>query len=370
MNYIKNSSLSDDDVEIAIDLYSDDSNNGLICSAAVILPENYQDDTYKSIYKTEDLSNVKIKELVDYIKNVAIDYSISYTNTNLNTKFICNKDKESQITESISNSMHQCLKKIKVDFDNIIVNFKSFKIYKDSNNVIIPHQLITQDNLYRNLSAAWILSRFYYQEYDSNLVDKGTSSIIEVGIDEAGRGCLSGRVYTGAVILPDTFPDNKYSLIKDSKKLSKKKRNELRKYIEDVALDFSIGYSEPSEIDKENILQATVNAMHKAIKNLKIIPQMILVDGNYFRDYYDSNNNIIPHKLVKGGDNIYRNIAAASILAKVYHDEYVENLLCKNPEYNKYGWSTNMCYGTKQHIDAIKKHGITIHHRKSFSPCN
>ena len=110
--------------------------------------------------------------------------------------------------------------------------------------------------------------------------------------------------------------------------------------------------------------------MHKAIKNLKIIPQMILVDGNYFRDYYDSNNNIIPHKLVKGGDNIYRNIAAASILAKVYHDEYVENLLCKNPEYNKYGWSTNMCYGTKQHIDAIKKHGITIHHRKSFSPCN
>lgn len=192
---------------------------------------------------------------------------------------------------------------------------------------------------------------------------------IEVGIDEAGRGCLSGRVYVGAVILPKEFPDTKFLEIKDSKKLTKKKRSELRDYIQSIALDYAVEYAEASEIDECNILQATINAMHRVIGKLNITPENILVDGTYFKTYKDQFNIIIPHMLVKGGDNKYRNIAAASILAKVYHDEYVEKLLDDNPDYEKYGWRTNMCYGTKEHLEAIKKHGTTKEHRKSFSPC-
>jgi ribonuclease HII len=192
---------------------------------------------------------------------------------------------------------------------------------------------------------------------------------IEAGIDEAGRGCLSGRVYTAAVILPEEFPDEYYLNIKDSKKLSRKKRDEVRRYIETHAIDFGVAFSEPKEIDKHNILHATISAMHKALDKLTVLPSNIIVDGNYFKFYKDKSGEIISHQLITGGDNKFRNIAAASILAKCNHDDYVDKLLENNPDLNKYGWSTNMGYGTKVHMDAIKTHGISKYHRKSFKPC-
>lgn len=192
---------------------------------------------------------------------------------------------------------------------------------------------------------------------------------LEVGIDEAGRGCLAGRVYCGAVILPNTFEDDMYLQIKDSKKLTKKKRDELRKYIENNALAYAVGYSDVNEIDSINILQATLVTMHRVIDKLSIKPEHILVDGNRFNVYMDSNDEVIQHTLITAGDNKYRNIAAASILAKTYHDDYVEDLIAQDKSLKKYGWETNMCYGTKKHMDAIKKYGITKHHRLSFRPC-
>ena len=193
---------------------------------------------------------------------------------------------------------------------------------------------------------------------------------IEAGIDEAGRGCLSGRVYASAVILPNEFPDEDYLNIKDSKKLSRKKRDQMRKYIESVAIDYAVEYAEPKEIDKLNILHATMATMHRALDKLSVIPSNIVVDGNYFKMYSDKDNSIIPHQLIKGGDNKYRNIAAASILSKCYHDDYIDELLEKEPDLLKYGWQTNMGYGTKTHMEAIKKYGITKYHRKSFAPCS
>ena len=150
--------------------------------------------------------------------------------------------------------------------------------------------------------------------------------LIEVGIDEAGRGCLSGRVYVGAVILPKQIEGDMYKQIKDSKKLSKKKRNMLRIYIERIALAYSVAYAEPEEVDDLNILEATLQTMHTALDGLTIEPEQLLVDGNRFHNYISTKGNFIPHELIKGGDNLYYSIAAASILAKVYHDEYVETL--------------------------------------------
>ena len=194
-------------------------------------------------------------------------------------------------------------------------------------------------------------------------------TILEAGIDEAGRGCLSGRVYVGAVILPYEIHDEKYKEIKDSKKLSKKKRKELKEYIENIAIAFNVSYSEPSEIDRQNILQATLNTMHEAVDGLSKQPDLLLVDGNRWNIYTTKDGDVIPHQLIKGGDNLYYSIAAASILAKVYHDEYVENLCKETPDYLKYDWLNNMCYGTKKHIEAIKIYGITKHHRKTFGIC-
>ena len=193
--------------------------------------------------------------------------------------------------------------------------------------------------------------------------------MIEVGIDEAGRGCLSGRVYTAAVILPEEYPDDRYLEINDSKKLSIKKRNELRRYIESIAVDWKVEFADVDEIEEKNILHATIAAMHRAVGKLEVEPDNILVDGNYFKQYKDENGIIIPHQTVEKGDTKFRNIAAASILAKVYHDEHVLDLLEQDPECEKYGWRTNMCYATKAHRDAIKAHGITKFHRKSFGIC-
>jgi ribonuclease HII len=205
-----------------------------------------------------------------------------------------------------------------------------------------------------------MLPRYSYQD---------SSIKYEAGIDEAGRGCLSGRVYTACVILPDTFPDNKYLDIKDSKKISKKKRETMRKYIEDNAICYNVTYADVSEIDNKNILHATLASMHRAVAGMSIKPELLAVDGNSFNLYFDENDEIISHILITGGDNKYRNIAAASILAKTYHDEYVNKLCDENPDYEKYGWRKNMCYGTKAHIDAIKLYGITPLHRKTFGIC-
>lgn len=195
------------------------------------------------------------------------------------------------------------------------------------------------------------------------------SDQIEVGIDEAGRGCLMGRVYTGAVILPNDFSTDEYLDIKDSKKLSIKNRERLRNYIESHSLSWAVDYADVEEIDKYNILNATLRSMHRAIDKLKIKPEHIAVDGNRFILYTDSEDDIIPYTLVKGGDNKYRNIAAASILAKTHHDEWIKSIIKEDPQLDKYGWSTNMGYGTKKHMDGIKKYGITKFHRTSFKPC-
>ena len=194
--------------------------------------------------------------------------------------------------------------------------------------------------------------------------------LIEVGIDEAGRGCLSGRVYVGAVILPKEIESDMYKQIKDSKKLSKKKRKILRVYIERIALAYSVAYAEPEEVDQLNILEATLQTMHTALDGLTIEPEQLLVDGNNFHTYISKKGNFIPHELIKGGDNLYYSIAAASILAKVYHDEYIEELCEQDPSlHEKYNWLNNMGYGTKAHMNGIKEYGITKYHRKSFKPC-
>ena len=216
-------------------------------------------------------------------------------------------------------------------------------------------------------------TKFYTTGYNRNK--------IEAGIDEAGRGCLAGPVVAAVVILPDAFPDDTYKQIKDSKKLSEKKREMLFEYIIKHVSDYAIASSTPAEIDKYNILQATFNTMHKAINKLTFIPELLLVDGNSFRPFkpeashHDEHNRddddvYVEHRCVKGGDNEYLAIAAASILAKVSRDRYMKALCKATPELNtKYGWMKNKAYGTQQHRDGIKEHGITEYHRKSFGIC-
>ena len=187
------------------------------------------------------------------------------------------------------------------------------------------------------------------------LKNRFSKSEFEVGIDEAGRGCIAGPLTASAVILPKGF-NNKY--LDDSKKLSEKKRLDLKKIIEKEALDYSVFFINAKTIDKINILKSTFKAMHGALDNLKIHPNFILVDGNKFIQYKD-----IPHKCIIKGDGKYQNIAAASILAKTYRDEYMKKLHSKYPEF---GWNTNKGYGTKFHMDMINKHGKTDFHRKSF----
>lgn len=207
--------------------------------------------------------------------------------------------------------------------------------------------------------------------------------ILDIGVDEAGRGPLFGRVYASAVILPkdDTFSHN---LIKDSKKFtSKNKINEAYNYIKEYAIAWAVEYEDEKVVDEINILQATQSAMHKCITN--IINQLInknmhnmystflLIDGNYFKPYKLTNNNkneIMPYKTIEGGDNKYTPIAAASILAKVDRDKYIEDLCIKQPQLiTYYSLDSNKGYGAKKHIEGIKKYGITIWHRKTFGIC-
>jgi len=195
---------------------------------------------------------------------------------------------------------------------------------------------------------------------------------LEAGIDEAGRGCLFGRVYIASVILPPDIEElcKEYNIkIRDSKKMNKNEHIRVCHFIEENALDYSIIYKEAYEIDSINILQATVLGMHECIDSLQIKPEKILVDGNYFPFYKDENGKWIEHECIIKGDNTYMSIAAASILAKRYKDKYIQDLVRDEPDLLKYDLLNHYGYGTTTHIDAIKKYGITKYHRKTFGIC-
>lgn len=180
--------------------------------------------------------------------------------------------------------------------------------------------------------------------------------LIEAGCDEAGRGCLAGAVYAAAVILPQDFRND---LLNDSKQLTEHQRYALREVIEREALAWAVGVVTPQEIDEINILNASFLAMHRAVAQLKIRPQHLLIDGNRFKPYPD-----IPHTTVVKGDGKYLSIAAASILAKTYRDDYMNRL---HEEYPYYDWNRNKGYPTRKHRAAIASRGTTPYHRLSFN---
>ncbi|AVM58130.1 ribonuclease HII [Bacteroides heparinolyticus] len=180
--------------------------------------------------------------------------------------------------------------------------------------------------------------------------------LVEAGCDEAGRGCLAGAVYAAAVVLPKDFRNE---LLNDSKQLTEKQRHALREVIEREALAWAVGIVSPEEIDKINILNASFLAMHRALDRLSVRPQHLLIDGNRFRKYRD-----LPHTTVVKGDGKYLSIAAASVLAKTYRDDYMNGL---HKEYPLYGWDGNKGYPTKKHRAAIAAHGTTPYHRMTFN---
>ena len=180
--------------------------------------------------------------------------------------------------------------------------------------------------------------------------------LIEAGCDEAGRGCLAGAVYAAAVILP---PDYHNELLNDSKQLSERRRYQLREQVERDALSWAVGIVGPEEIDEINILNASILAMHRALDQLKVRPQSIIVDGNKFRPYHD-----VPYHTVVKGDGKFLSIAAASILAKTYRDDYMDTL---DKEFPQYQWRQNKGYPTQAHRDAIRAYGPSPYHRMSYN---
>ena len=213
-------------------------------------------------------------------------------------------------------------------------------------------------------------------------------NVLEIGVDEAGRGPMFGRVYAGAVVLPKNMELFDHSKMKDSKKFtSKKKIEEVAEYIKENAIAWAVAYEDEQVIDNINILQATQSAMHKAIREIynklsveletefKTEDTLLLVDGNYFKPMTYYNKKLgklesINSLTVTGGDNTYSCIAAASILAKVERDKYIDELCKENPELEeRYGIESNKGYGAKRHIDGIKQHGITKWHRRTFGIC-
>lgn len=203
-----------------------------------------------------------------------------------------------------------------------------------------------------------MLESHYYQD------------LVEAGCDEAGRGCLAGSVYAAAVILPRNY-DN--PLLNDSKKLSLKARYTLREQIQRDAISWAVGVVTPEEIDRINILHASFLAMHRAIAQLKIQPEALIIDGNRFDPYYPEANTLqpnhspkkpLPHTCIVKGDGKYQAIAAASILAKTYRDDYMDEL---DREYPVYDWKKNKGYPTPKHRAAIAEHGISPYHRRSYN---
>ncbi len=188
------------------------------------------------------------------------------------------------------------------------------------------------------------------------LLNSYYTEVIEAGCDEAGRGCLAGSVYAAAVILP---PDYHNEELNDSKQLTERRRYALREIIERDAVAWAVGIVTPEEIDRINILNASILAMHRALDALKVRPEAVIVDGNRFKKYAN-----LPHATIVKGDGKYLSIAAASILAKTYRDDYMNALA---EEYPQYDWTGNKGYPTKKHREAIKLHGITPYHRKSYN---
>ena len=180
--------------------------------------------------------------------------------------------------------------------------------------------------------------------------------LTEAGCDEAGRGCLAGSVYAAAVILP---PDYTNDELNDSKKLTEKKRYLLRSQIQHDALAWAVGVVTPEEIDKINILNASIQAMHRALDQLSVRPEAVIIDGNRFKPYQD-----LPYTTIVKGDAKYLSIAAASILAKTYRDDYMNELA---QQYPQYGWQENKGYPTRQHREVIRQWGVTPLHRKSYN---
>ncbi|MEQ6123183.1 ribonuclease HII [Pseudotenacibaculum sp. MALMAid0570] len=178
---------------------------------------------------------------------------------------------------------------------------------------------------------------------------------LEAGTDEAGRGCLSGPVVAAAVILPADF---EHEFLNDSKQLSETKRKILRPIIEKEALAFAVSFIHNEEVDELNVLQASITGMHRSIDQLSIAPEFVIVDGNKFKPYKD-----IPHKTIVKGDAKYMSIAAASVLAKTYRDDFMEKIHQEFPDYN---WKKNKGYPTKEHRNAIQNSGATKYHRKTF----
>ena len=179
---------------------------------------------------------------------------------------------------------------------------------------------------------------------------------VEAGCDEAGRGCLAGSVYVAAVIFPDGYENEE---LNDSKQLTDRRRKMLREIIERDAVAWAVGVVTPEEIDRINILNASILAMHRALDQLQVRPAAIIVDGNRFKPYQQ-----LPHTTIVKGDGKYLSIAAASILAKTYRDDYMDKLA---EEYPQYDWLSNKGYPTKKHREAIRQYGITPYHRKSFN---
>lgn len=182
------------------------------------------------------------------------------------------------------------------------------------------------------------------------------TGVIEAGCDEAGRGCLAGAVYAAAVILPSSFRNE---LLNDSKQLTEHQRYALRSIIESEATAWAVGVVTAEEIDKINILNASILAMHRAVDALKVRPQELIIDGNKFKPYQD-----LPYTTIVKGDGKYMSIAAASVLAKTYRDDYMNKLA---EEYPVYGWQKNKGYPTKQHREAIKQYGVSPYHRMSYN---
>ena len=180
--------------------------------------------------------------------------------------------------------------------------------------------------------------------------------LVEAGCDEAGRGCLAGSVYAAAVILP---PDYENPLLNDSKQLTERRRYQLREQIERDAVSWAVGIVTPQEIDRINILNASILAMHRALDQLTVRPQAVIVDGNRFKPYRD-----LPYTTIVKGDAKFLAIAAASILAKTYRDDYMNQLA---EEYPQYDWRSNKGYPTRKHRDAIRLHGTTPYHRLSYN---
>lgn len=209
---------------------------------------------------------------------------------------------------------------------------------------IYPLSSTIKDGIRRIINKNVMLESHYYKD------------MIEAGCDEAGRGCLAGSVYAAAVILP---PDYKNEMLNDSKKLTDKKRKELREIIERDAVAWAVGIVTPEEIDKINILNASFLAMHRALDQLKIRPEAVIVDGNRFKPYKD-----LPYTTIVKGDGKYLAIAAASILAKTYRDDYMDTLAEEFPQYD---WKSNKGYPTKKHREAIRLHGVTPYHRMSYN---